>query len=163
MLPLRCLHPVLQPLQGRWGWSLLSVRSLLSTCGCLSAVSVVRSRTRSSSFAGAASTPHWPVSYFWGLGRYQVPAVFLLSYFLVQTYLWPYPPVSRCFKWAPSLPLTPMMPWLPVCFPLAPAVCAGTQFSFDPLRCSCDNLSAAPLTILVLRPCHRHMRRDMFG
>jgi len=42
------------------------------------------------------------------------------------------------------------MPWLPVCFPLAPAVCRGTQFSVDLVRCSCDKLSAAPLTILVL-------------
>ena len=43
-----------------------------------------------------------------------------------------------------------MMPWLPVCFPVAPAVCAGTHFSDDLVRCSCDKLSAAPRMILVL-------------
>jgi hypothetical protein len=76
--------------------------------------------------------------------------VSLLPYFRVQPYLWPYPLLSWCLKWAPSPPLPPMISWLPVCFPLAPAVCAGTRFSDDLVRCSCDKLSAAPRMILVL-------------
>jgi hypothetical protein len=127
----------------------LSVRRLLSTCGSLPGVSVVGSSTRSSSIAGEASTPLWPVSSFWGVGRYHVHAVSLLPHFRVQPYLWSYPLLS-CFKWAPSPPLPPMMPWLPVCFPLALAVCTDTPFSDDLVRCSCDKLSAAPCMILVL-------------
>ena len=42
------------------------------------------------------------------------------------------------------------MPWLPVCFPPAPAVCAGKQFADDPVHCSCNMLSAAPSMILAL-------------
>ena len=128
----------------------MSVRRLLSTCGSLPAVCVVGSSTRSSSIAGEASTPLWPFSSFWGVGRYHVPAASLLPHFRVQQFLWSYPLLSWCFKWAPSPPLPPMMPWLPVCFPLALAVCTDTPFSDDLVRCSCDKLSAAPLTVLVL-------------
>ena len=128
-------------------WSLLSVRRLPSTCGRLPAVSVVFSKTRFSSI-GMSYNPLWPVSYIWAWGCYQKLAV-TLPYILVQTCLSPYPQLSWVLKCPPSQPLPPMMPWLPVCFLLAPAFCAGTQFSNDPVRCSCDMLSAAPLMILI--------------
>jgi len=135
---------------------LLKVRHLPSTSCRSPAVSVVVSSTRSSSIAGTATTSLWPISSFWGVRRYQVPAVSLPPHFRVQPCLWPYPVLSWCLKWTPSPLLPPMMPWLPVCFPPALAICSGTQFAEDPGRCSCNKLSAAPriLAFCTLPPPH---------
>ena len=49
-------------------WSLLSVLLLPSTFSRSPTVTFVDSSTRSSSVAGTASTPLWPISSFWGVG-----------------------------------------------------------------------------------------------
>ena len=152
LLLLRCLHPVLQPLPGRWGIVITERPShplhMWSFARC------VRCRFQYALFLHCGGRCPLPFGLFrppgaWG--PYQLPAVSLPPYFRVQLCLWPYPLLSWCLKWAPSPPLSPMMPRSPVCFPLVPAFCAGMQFSDDPIRCSCDKLSAAPRMILV--PC----------